>query len=125
MTRVKRGVTTHRRHKRLLKETKGYRGQRHRIFKQAKQAWMKAGEHAYADRKQNKRNYRALWITRLSAACKANGINYSRFIEGLTRKAVLLDRKVLAELAVSEPVAFTKLVELAKDGIATGGVLAR
>lgn len=120
MTRVKRGVTSHRRHKRLLKETKGYKGQRHRIFKQAKTAWMKAGEHAFRDRRAKKRVFRKLWIARLSAACKMQGLNYSRFIEGLTRKVILLDRKILADLAVTEPAAFEKLVAAAKEGLETG-----
>lgn len=124
MTRIKRGVTTRKRHKRLLKETKGYRGQRSRIFKQAKTAWMKAGEHAYMDRKKKKRFFRSLWIIRLTAACRAEGFSYSRLIEGLSKKAILLDRKVLAELAVSEPEAFLKVIEAAKDGVATGGILA-
>lgn len=117
MTRIKRGVTGHRRHKRLLKETKGYRGLRHRTFKQAKTAWMKAGEHAFRDRRAKKRDFRRLWITRVSAACRAQGINYSRFIEGLTKKVILLDRKILADLAVSEPEVFTQLVEKAREGI--------
>ena len=124
MTRIKRGVTTRKRHKRLLKETKGYRGQRSRIFKQAKTAWMKAGEHAYMDRKKKKRFFRGLWITRLSSACRAQGFSYSRLIEGLTKKAILIDRKILAELAVSEPEAFAKILEAAKEGVATGGLMA-
>lgn len=124
MTRIKRGVTTRKRHKRLLKETKGYRGQRSRIFKQAKTAWMKAGEHAYRDRKNKKRFFRGLWITRLSAACRAAGFTYSRLIEGLSKKAILIDRKILAQLAVSEPEAFAKIIEAAKDGLATGGLMA-
>ncbi|MEK7545366.1 MAG: 50S ribosomal protein L20 [Patescibacteria group bacterium] len=125
MTRVKRGVAAHKRHKRLLKETKGYRGLRSRTFKQAKTAWMKAGEHAFVDRRRKKRTFRQLWIVRLSAACKLQGLNYSRFIEGLTRKAILIDRKMLADLAVNEPEAFTKLVEAAKEGMEKGMGLAK
>lgn len=120
MTRVKRGVAAHKRHKRLLKETKGYRGLRSRTFKQAKTAWMKAGVHAFVDRRRKKRTFRQLWIVRLSAACKLQGLNYSRFIEGLTRKAILIDRKMLADLAMNEPEAFTKLVEVAKEGLEKG-----
>lgn len=118
MPRVKRGVATRQRHKKLLKATKGYRGQRSRIFKQAKHAWMKAGENSYRDRRNKKRVYRRLWITRLNAGCRAAGITYSRFIEGLTKKSILLDRKVMADLAATEPEVFAKLVEVAKEAVA-------
>lgn len=118
MPRVKRGVATRQRHKKLLKATKGYRGQRSRIFKQAKHAWMKAGENSYRDRRNKKRVYRRLWIVRLNAGCRAAGITYSRFVEGLMKKSVLLDRKVMADLAATEPEVFAKLVEVAKEGIA-------
>lgn len=121
MPRVKRGVTTKARHKKLLKATKGYRGLRSRTFKQAKTAWMKAGEHSYVDRKIKKRLMRALWITRLNGACRALGISYSRLIEGLTKKAILIDRKVMAEIARTEPEVFAKIVEVAKTGV-TGPV---
>lgn len=117
MTRVKRGVASHHRHKKMLKATKGYRNLRSKTFKQAKTAWMKAGEHEYRDRKVKKRTFRRLWIVRLNAACRDAGINYSRFIEGLTKKAALLDRKVMAEIARTEPVAFAKLVSIAKEGL--------
>ena len=120
MPRVKRGVTTKARHKKLLKATKGYRGLRSRTFKQAKTAWMKAGEHSYVDRKVKKRQMRSLWIARLTGACRAAGINYSRFIEGLTKNAVLLDRKVMSEIARSEPEVFAKIVEVAKSGVGAG-----
>lgn len=118
MPRVKRGVATRQRHKKLLKATKGYRGQRSRIFKQAKHAWMKAGENSYRDRRNKKRVYRRLWITRLNAGCRAAGITYSRFIEGLTKKSILLDRKVMADLAATEPEVFAKLIEVAKEAVA-------
>lgn len=114
MPRVKRGTTTKARHKKILKTNKGYRGLRNRTFKQAKTAWMKAGEHSYRDRKMKKRVMRSLWIVRLNGACRAAGINYSRFIEGLAKKAILLDRKVMAEIARTEPEAFAKLVEVAR-----------
>ncbi len=115
MPRVKRGVASHKRHKKMLKATKGYRGLRSRTFKQAKTAWMQAGENEYRDRKNKKRVMRALWITRLNGACRANGINYSRFIEGLTKKAILVDRKVMSEIARTEPEVFAKLCEIAKS----------
>lgn len=117
MPRVKRGVASHKRHKKMLKATKGYRGLRNRTFKQAKTAWMKAGEHEYVDRKNKKRVMRRLWIVRLNGACRAAGINYSRFIEGLTKKAVLLDRKVMSEIARTEPEVFAQLVEVAKSAV--------
>lgn len=117
MPRVKRGVASHKRHKKMLKATKGFRGLRSRTFKQAKTAWMKAGENEYRDRKVKKRVMRSLWITRLNGACRAAGITYSRFIEGLTKKAVLLDRKVMAEIARTEPEVFAKLVEVAKSAV--------
>ncbi len=101
----------------MLKATKGYRGLRNRTFKQAKTAWMKAGEHEYVDRKNKKRVMRRLWIVRLNGACRAAGINYSRFIEGLTKKAVLLDRKVMSEIARTEPEVFAQLVEVAKSAV--------
>lgn len=117
MTRIKRGVAAHKRHKRLLKETKGYRGLRSRTFKQAKTAWMKAGEHSYTDRKVKKRYFRKLWTVRLNAACRAQGFNYSRLIEGLARRAILIDRKILADLAMNEPESFAKILEAAKAGL--------
>lgn len=117
MPRVKRGVTTKARHKKILAATKGYRGLRNRTFKQAKTAWMKAGVNAYRDRKVKRRLLRALWITRLSSSVRALGMPYSRFIAGLTRKAVLLDRKVMSEIARVEPEVFAKIVDLAKEGM--------
>ncbi len=117
MPRVKRGVASHKRHKKMLKATKGFMGLRSRTFKQAKTAWMKAGENEYRDRKVKKREMRALWIVRLSGACRALGVSYSRFIEGLTKKAVILDRKVMSEIARAEPEVFAKIVEVAKTGV--------
>lgn len=112
MTRVKRGVTTRARHKRRLKQTKGYRGLRSSIYTQANLAWMKAGLHAYEGRKNKKRDYRALWIARISAALKElNPKNqYSRFIAGLKANKVELDRKVLADMALNHPEAFKAVV---------------
>ena len=113
MTRVKRGVTTRARHKRRLKQTKGYRGLRSRIYTQANLAWMKAGLHAYEGRKNKKRDFRALWISRISAALKQlNPKNqYSRFIAGLKANKVELDRKVLADMALNHPDAFKAVVD--------------
>jgi len=111
MTRVKGGIITHKRHKKILNAAKGFRGPRKRLYSKAKEALMKQGVNAYIGRRHRKRELRKIWITRIQAACRANGINYSRFIEGLTKKAILLDRKILADLAVSEPAVFKKLVE--------------
>jgi len=114
MTRVKRGVTAHRRHRKIVKLAKGYRGLRSSIFTQAKNAVMKAGINSYRDRKLMKRNFRSLWITRINAACRANGITYSRFMNGLLRSDILMDRKVLAELAANNEAAFKELIEKVK-----------
>ena len=102
MPRVKRGVTAHRRHKKILKKAKGYYGARSRVFRVAKQAVTKAGQYAYRDRRQRKRQFRALWITRINAQSRANGLTYSRLINGLKRADVALDRRVLADLAVHD-----------------------
>ncbi|MGB1580104.1 MAG: 50S ribosomal protein L20 [Nevskiales bacterium] len=118
MSRVKRGVTARARHKKVLKQAKGYYGARSRTYKTAKQAVTKAGQYAYRDRRQRKRQFRALWIVRINAAAKEQGISYSRFINGLQRANVELDRKVLADLAVNDKVAFTALVEQAKQALA-------
>jgi large subunit ribosomal protein L20 len=109
--RVKRGIVRHRRHKKIRDLAKGYRGMRHSTFRKANEAVMKAGQHAYRDRRRKKRDFRALWIVRLNAACRQNGINYSRFIKALKGKKIDLDRKVLSELAIHEPEAFEKLVK--------------
>lgn len=113
MTRVKRGVTTRRRHKRRLKSTKGFRGQRSKLFRQAQIAWMKAGLHAYEGRKNKKRDFRQLWIARISAALKAINpdYKYSRFVAAMNTKKIGLNRKVLSELAISHPGAFEKLAK--------------
>lgn len=111
MVRIKGGNTTRKRHKKILKQTKGYRGLRNRIFTQAKNAWMKAGLHAYVGRKLKKRDFRSLWIARISAALKQMGYRYSSFIFQLESKDVLLNRKVVADLAAVHPKAFEALVK--------------
>lgn len=114
MARVKRGVMTHKSHVKILTAAKGYWGGKHRLIKTAKEAVMKAGQYAYRDRRVRKREFRRLWITRINAACRANGITYNRFIEALTKQGVELDRKMLAEMAVSDVPAFESLVTMAK-----------
>ena len=118
MPRVKRGVTAKARHKKVLKQAKGYRGARSRIYKVAKQAVDKAGQYAYRDRRQRKRQFRSLWIVRINAAARDNGLSYSRLIAGLTKASIDLDRKVLAELAVNDKEAFSALAEKAKQALA-------
>ncbi len=118
MPRVKRGVVAHRRHKKILKQAKGYYGARSRIFRVAKQAVIKAGQYAYRDRRQKKRQFRSLWIARINAASRANGLNYSRFIAGLKKADIALDRRVLADIAVHDKPAFAALVETAKTALA-------
>ena len=119
MARVKRGVTAHRRHKKILKLAKGYYGARSRVYRVAKQAVIKAGQYAYRDRKQRKRQFRSLWIARINAGARLNGISYSRFIAGLKKANVEIDRKVLADLAMNEAVVFAAIVEKAKSAIAS------
>ncbi len=114
MTRVKRGETAHRRHRKVVKAAKGYRGLRSRVFTQAKNAVMKAGLHSYVDRKTKKRTFRALWILRINAACRPLGITYSRLIEAMTKKDILINRKMLSELAIHQPEVFKAIVEAAK-----------
>ena len=114
MARVKRAMMTRKRRNRTLKLAKGYWGSKSKHFKMAKQAVMKSGAYAYAGRRMKKRDFRQLWITRISAACKANGMNYSTFMHGLKLADVQIDRKILAELAVNDKAAFTQLTELAK-----------
>lgn len=114
MARVKGAMATRKRRKKVLKLAKGYFGSKSRHFKMAKQAVNKSGNYAYIGRKQKKRDFRRLWITRISAACKANGINYSRFMNGLKKAGITLNRKMLSEIAISDPEAFTSLVEQAK-----------
>ncbi|MFI3217974.1 MAG: 50S ribosomal protein L20 [Methylococcales bacterium] len=114
MPRVKRGVTARARHKKILKLAKGYYGARSRVYRVAKQAVIKAGQYAYRDRKQKKRQFRALWIVRINAAARMYGISYSRLINGLNKANVGIDRKVLADLAVRDIDAFGKIAEIAK-----------
>lgn len=114
MARVKRGVTTHRRHKKILRQAKGYYGNRSKIYRVANQAVMRAQMYAYAHRKQRKRDFRKLWIARINAACRMNGLSYSKFINGLKNAGVEVNRKILADLAVNDAKAFTDLCELAK-----------
>ncbi len=118
MSRVKRGVTAHARHKKVLKAAEGYYGRRKSAIRTAKQAVEKAGQYAYRDRRVKKRNFRALWIQRINAAVRDHGLTYGRFIDGLSRAEVAVDRKVLAELAINEPAAFAALVETAKKALA-------
>ena len=108
---------TRKRRKKVLKLAKGYFGAKSRLFKTAKEAVMKSGQHAYIGRKQKKRNFRSLWITRISAGCKMNGINYSTFMNGLKKAGITLNRKMLSEIAISDPAAFTSLVEKAKAAL--------
>ena len=118
MARVKRAMMTRKRRNRTLKLAKGYWGSKSKHFKMAKQALMKSGAYAYAGRRMKKRDFRQLWITRISAACKANGMNYSTFMHGLKLAEVQIDRKMLAELAVNDKAAFTQLIELSKSKLA-------
>ena len=118
MPRVKRGVTAHARHKKVLNQAKGYRGRRNSVFRIAKEAVMKAGQYQYRDRRQKKRDFRRLWIARINAAVREQGMTYSAFINGLTRANIDIDRKVLADLAVFDKAAFTKIAEQAKASLA-------
>ena len=116
MARVKNGAVTKARHKKVLKQAKGYFGSKHRLYKTAKEQLMHSGQYAYRDRKQKKREFRKLWITRINAACRQNGISYSRFIEGLTKAGVEVNRKMLSEIAINDEKAFKELVKVALDG---------
>jgi len=116
MARVRNGVVTHRRHKKILKAARGYFGSKHREFKSAKEQLMHAGQYAYRDRRQKKREFRKLWIVRINAACRENEISYSRFIEGLNKAGIEVNRKMLSEIAINDKEAFKKLVETAKSG---------
>jgi len=118
MPRVKRGVTAHARHKKVIAQAKGYRGRRKNVYRVAKQAVTKAGQYAYRDRRQRKRQFRALWIVRINAAARECGLSYSRLINGLQKAAIDIDRKVLADLAVFDKTAFAALAERAKTGLA-------
>ncbi|NCC84587.1 MAG: 50S ribosomal protein L20 [Clostridia bacterium] len=117
MSRVKRGVTARARHKKILGLAKGYYGHKSKLFKVANQQVMKSLSYAYRDRKRKKRDFRKLWITRINAACRINGLSYSRFINGLNKAGVQLDRKVLADIAVNDPQSFTAIVETARAAL--------
>jgi len=117
MARVKRGVVARARHKKVLKQAKGYYGARSRVYRVAFQAVTKAGQYAYRDRRAKKRTFRQLWIARINAASRQNGLSYSRFISGLKKTSVEIDRKILADIAVYDQVAFAALVEKAKEGL--------
>ncbi len=116
MARVKNGAVTKARHKKVLKEASGYFGSKHRLYKSAKEQLMHAGVYSYRDRRQKKRDFRKLWIVRINAECRVNDISYSRFIEGLNKAGVTINRKMLSEIAINDKEAFKKLVEIAKTG---------
>ncbi len=118
MSRVKRGVTAHARHKKTLKQAKGYYGRRKNTIRVAKQAVEKANQYAYRDRRVRKRNFRSLWIQRINAAAREHGLTYGRFIDGLTKAGVEIDRKVLADIAVKDAAAFKVLVNQAQAAVA-------
>ncbi len=117
MTRVKGGTVARARRKKVLKEAKGYFGSKHRLYKTAHEQVMHSGVYAFRDRKQNKRNFRKLWITRINAGCRENEISYSRFIDGLNKAGITVNRKMLSELAIDNPKAFSDLVSIAKDAL--------
>ena len=118
MPRIKRGVTTRQKHKRLLDQAKGYRGRRKNTIRVARQAVEKAGQYAYRDRKAKKRNFRSLWIQRINAATRQHGMTYGRFIDGLNKAGIEVDRKVLSDLAINQPDAFKALVDQAQGALA-------
>jgi large subunit ribosomal protein L20 len=118
MARVKRGVTAHAKHKKVLRAAKGYYGRRKNTIRVAKQAVEKAQQYAYRDRRNKKRNFRALWIQRINAAARAEGLTYARLIDGLSKAGIEVDRKVLSDLAIHEPAAFAALAEQAKTALA-------
>ena len=118
MTRVKGGTISRARHKKVLKQAKGYFGSKHRLYRTANEQVMHSGKYAYRDRRQNKREMRKLWITRINAACRMNEISYSKFISGLNKAGIEINRKMLSEIAINDPAAFTKLVNVAKDALA-------
>lgn len=117
MARVKGALSTRKRHKKILKLAKGYRGAKSKLYRIANQAVMKSLSYAYTGRKLKKRDFRSLWITRISAACKMNGINYSRFMNGLKKANIEINRKMLSEIAINDPAAFAQLVETAKSSL--------
>ena len=116
MARVKNGAVTKARHKKVLKQAKGYFGSKHRLYKTAKEQLMNSGQYAFRDRRQRKRDFRKLWITRINAACRQNDISYSRFIEGLTKAGVEVNRKMLSEIAINDPKMFSEFVKIARAG---------
>ena len=118
MSRIKRGTTTRQKHKRILEQAKGYRGRRKNVYRIAKEAVMRAGQYAYRDRRNKKREFRALWITRINAGAREAGVSYSQFIAGLKKAGIDMDRKVLADLAVFDKAAFGRIVEQAKASLA-------
>jgi large subunit ribosomal protein L20 len=118
MPRVKRGVTARARHKKVLELAKGFRGRRKNVYRIAKQAVMKAGQYAYRDRRNRKRVFRRLWIARINAAARSHGVTYSRFMAGVKKAAIAIDRKMLADMAVNDPAAFGSIVEKAKAQLA-------
>ncbi|MEJ2058883.1 MAG: 50S ribosomal protein L20 [Gammaproteobacteria bacterium] len=118
MPRVKRGVTAHARHKKVLKKAKGYYGARSRVFRVANQAVTKAGQYAYRDRRQRKRQFRGLWIVRINAAARQFGLSYSRLIDGMNKSGIEIDRKILADLAVHDIAAFGQIADKAKAALA-------
>jgi large subunit ribosomal protein L20 len=117
MARVKRGVTSHAKHKKVLKAAKGFRGRRKNTIRIAKQAVEKSNQYAFRDRKRRKRTFRALWIQRINAAVRPFGLNYSKFIDGLAKSGLTIDRKVLSDLAIREPAAFEAIVQKAKSAL--------
>jgi large subunit ribosomal protein L20 len=119
MARVKRGVTAHAKHKKVIEKAKGYKGRRKNVYRVAVQAVTKAGQYAYRDRRQRKRQFRALWIARINAAARECGLSYSRLIDGLKKAAIEIDRKVLADLAVHEKESFAQLAEKAKASLSS------
>ena len=119
MPRVKRGVQAHAKHKKVLKAAKGYYGARRKVYRVAKQAVIKAGQYAYRDRRVKKRQFRALWIQRINAAARMNGLSYSRMINGLNKAGITIDRKMLADIAVHDMPAFSQLAEKAKAALAS------
>ena len=118
MARVKRGVTAHAKHKKVLKKAKGYYGSRKNTIRVARQAVEKAGQYAYRDRKTRKRNFRSLWIQRINAAAREHGLTYGRMVDGLTKAGIEVDRKVLSDIAIHEPAAFEAMVKKAKEALA-------
>jgi large subunit ribosomal protein L20 len=118
MAILKTGKTSRARHKKVLKQAKGYFGSKHRLYRTAKEQVMHSLSYAYRDRKQKKRQFRKLWITRINAACRENNISYSKFIDGLTKAGIEINRKMLSEVAIDNPIAFTEIVKMAQDALA-------